>query len=123
MTTTSGGDRHREPNAGTLVADFIFWGRVHDHRNHTGMRECFVNLLQRAGIEDFTFHDLRHTFASHLAMAGVPLHTIGQLLGHKRPEMTMRYAHLAPGYLKTAVNSLPVWGTRTKLAQTAEREA
>lgn len=105
-----------------LGTDFIFWGRVHDRRHHTGMRECFVNLLQRAGIEDFTFHDLRHTFASHLAMAGVPLHTIGQLLGHKRPEMTMRYAHLAPGYLKTAVNSLPVWGTRTKLTQSAEKE-
>jgi site-specific recombinase XerD len=102
-----------------LGTDFIFWGRVQEIRHHTGMRECFVHLLQRAGIEDFTFHDLRHTFASHLAMAGVPLHTIGQLLGHKTPGMTMRYAHLAPGYLNTAVGSLPAWGTSTKLAQSA----
>jgi len=103
-----------------LGSDFIFWGRVQEKRDHTGMRETFINLLQRAGIEDFTFHDLRHTFASHLAMAGVPLHTIGQLLGHKTPGMTMRYAHLAPGYLKSAVGSLPAWETSTKLAQPAE---
>ena len=102
-----------------LGRDFIFWGRVQDRRDHAGFRNCFVNLLQRAGIEDFTFHDLRHSFASHLAMAGVPLHTIGQLLGHKTPGMTERYAHLAPGYLKTAVDSLQTWGTSTKLAQSA----
>lgn len=103
-----------------LGIEYIFWGRKQDNRHNTGMRETFVNLLQRAGITDFTFHDLRHTFASHLAMAGVPLHTIGQLLGHKTPSMTMRYAHLSPDYLKGAVSSLPNWGTSTKLAQTAE---
>lgn len=105
-----------------LGTDFIFWGRVQAHRHHTGFRECFVNLLQRAGVENFTFHDLRHTFASHLAMAGVPLHTIGQLLGHKTPGMTMRYAHLTPGYLKDAVGNLPAWKTSTTLAQAAEGE-
>jgi integrase len=102
-----------------LGTDFIFWGRVQDRRDHQGFRNGFVNLLQRAGIKDFTFHDLRHTFASHLVMAGVPLHTVGQLLGHKDPKMTMRYAHLSPGYLKEAVGNLPAWGTSTKLAQSA----
>ena len=97
--------------------DFIFWGRKKEKRDHAGMRNGFVNLLQRAGIEDFTFHDLRHTYASHLAMEGVPLYTIGQLLGHKSSKMTERYAHLSPNYLKGAVTALPVWQGDTKVAQ------
>ena len=46
--------------------EYIFWGRKQDHRDHTGMRESFVNLLQRAGIENFTFHDLRHNADSRI---------------------------------------------------------
>jgi hypothetical protein len=55
----------------------------------------FHSTLKRAGIEGFRFHDLRHTFASHLAMRSVSLETIGALLGHKDPKMTKRYAHLS----------------------------
>ena len=102
--------------------DYIFWGRVKENRDHAGMRESFVNLLQRAGIKDFTFHDLRHSFSSHLAMAGVPLHTIGQLLGHKTPKMTMRYAHLSPEYLKGAITYLPAWQSGTKEPQVGRGE-
>jgi len=66
----------------------------------------FHAALKRAGIEGFRFHDLRHTHASHLAMHGVPLETIGALLGHKDPKMTRRYAHLSPASLKAAVATL-----------------
>jgi integrase len=66
----------------------------------------FHSVLTRAGIEGFRFHDLRHTFASHLVMRGVPLETIGALLGHKDPKMTKRYAHLSPTTLKDAVTTL-----------------
>ena len=62
--------------------------------------------VKRAGIEDFTFHDLRHTFASHLVMKGRNLKEVQELLGHKDIKTTMRYAHLAPEYLKKAVNVL-----------------
>jgi integrase len=71
----------------------------------------FHHPMTRAGIEDFRFHDLRHTHASHLAMRGVPLETIGALLGHKDPKMTKRYAHVSPTSLKAAVTTfqdLPV---------------
>jgi integrase len=66
----------------------------------------FHAAMKRAGIEGFRFHDLRHTHASHLAMAGVPLETIGALLGLKDPKMTRRYAHLSPASLKAAVATL-----------------
>jgi integrase len=106
-----------------LGMPYIFPGRTEGNHLSNGVRETFMNLLERAGIKDFRFHDLRHTFASHLVMAGVPLHTVGQLLGHKTPGMTMRYSHLSPDHLKQAVRNLPAWGTSTKLAQAASGEA
>jgi integrase len=59
------------------------------------------------------WHDLRHTFASRLVMSGVDLYTVCRLLGHQDTKMTMRYAHLAPGYMKAAVNILTKRRKRT----------
>ncbi len=70
------------------------------------VRKGFISAVKRAGIKDFTFHDLRHTFASWLAMKGVPLNTIGILLGHRTLTMTRRYSHLAPDYLTKVVELL-----------------
>lgn len=66
---------------------------------------CSVKM-ERRGIKDFHFHDLRHTFASHLVMAGVDLTTIKELLGHKTLTMTLRYSHLAPSHKVKAVDVL-----------------
>lgn len=69
-------------------------------------RKAFETAIGKTGIKDFRFHDLRHTFASHMRMAGVDLHTIGELLGHKSIEMTKRYAHLSPDAKVRAVEVL-----------------
>jgi len=70
------------------------------------VKKGFAAALKRSGIEDFRFHDLRHTFASNLVMAGVDINVVGELLGHKTPTMTKRYAHLSPVYKKKVVSIL-----------------
>jgi integrase len=62
--------------------------------------------LKKAGIEDFRFHDLRHTFASHFVMRGGSIKDLQEILGHKSLTMTMRYAHLSQEHKKKAVNLL-----------------
>jgi integrase len=61
---------------------------------------------KKASIRRITWHILRHTFASHLAMRGVPLTTVQTLLGHSNITTTMRYAHVAPSTLRAAIDML-----------------
>jgi len=72
----------------------------------TNLRRDFNSTLRKAKIENCTIHDLRHTFASHLAMKGIDIYTISQLMGHSDIKMTQRYAHLAPNHKKIAVNMI-----------------
>lgn len=62
--------------------------------------------LRRAGIEDFTWRDLRHTFASWLAEENVSLHQIGLILGHTNPAQTLRYAHVSDESLHAVVEKI-----------------
>ena len=52
------------------------------------------SVSREAGIEDVRLHDLRHSVASHAVLQGVPLPVVSRMLGHKRPSMTLRYAHV-----------------------------
>ena len=70
------------------------------------VKKSFKTALKKARIEDFRFHDLRHTFASHLIMAGVDLTTVRELMGHKDIRMTLRYSHLSPDHKKRGVDML-----------------
>lgn len=80
-------------------------------------RTWFEDSVKEAKIADLHWHDLRHTFASRLAMLGVDLRTIQELLGHKSILTTMRYAHLSKGHRHAAVEKLGNWhqdGTKAK---------
>lgn len=88
-----------------LGSDLVF------HRDGRPLKKMTVSrALKRAcsiaGIEDFRFHDLRHTFASLLIEAGEELYTVQRLLGHKDGRMTQRYAHMKYEKLARAVSSL-----------------
>lgn len=77
-----------------------------DGRPFDNIKRSFKSVLRKAGISDFRFHDLRHTFASQLIMNGVDLLTVKELLGHKSIEMTLRYSHLSCNHKKQAVRAL-----------------
>lgn len=70
----------------------------------------------RAGVSPIRFHDLRHTFASHLAMRGVPMIKIMELLGHSKMDSTLIYAHLAPSSLTGVTDVLSSGASWTKAA-------
>jgi integrase len=65
-----------------------------------------AKLCKKAGLRKITWHVLRHTFASQLAMRGVPMPTVQVLLGHANLTTTMRYTHVAPSTLRTAIDML-----------------
>jgi integrase len=70
------------------------------------VKRSFKTACRKAGIEDFRFHDLRHTFASYLVMNNVNLKAVQHLLGHKDIRMTLRYSHLSREHLQAAVGTL-----------------
>jgi integrase len=80
------------------------------------MHRVFLPALKRAKITDFHWHDARHTFASRLAMAGVDLRTVQELMGHQSIAMTQRYAHLSPAHKLAAVQLLVRRPTATTTA-------
>lgn len=69
------------------------------------LREAWAAAKESTGIE-CRWHDLRHTCASWLVQAGVPLYTVSEMLGHSSTSVTQRYAHLAPEHLTAAVAKL-----------------
>lgn len=89
-------------------------------------RRWFEGCVKAANIENFTWHDLRHTFASRAVMRGVDLPTVQHWLGHKSITMTMKYAHLAPSHRARQIEKIVVTRKDTRrnrktkeMAQTA----
>jgi integrase len=92
------------------------------------VKNAFHTALETAEIKDFTWHDLRHTFASWLMMKGASLRAVAELLGHRGLRMVMRYAHLSPAYLSSEVGLLddpppPHTDKRAKKGQRTARPA
>lgn len=92
-------------DAMTLLAGLPRHGPfVFDRRNR---RRIFEKALKDAGIEDFRWHDLRHTHATWLRQAGVALEIVQRSLGHQSLAMTQRYAHVADHELREGLQRLP----------------
>ena len=70
------------------------------------VNKAWYRLLADSDLGHLRWHDLRHTFASQLVFAGIPLITVRVLLGHKNIKTTLRYAHLAPQGLRAAVECI-----------------
>lgn len=80
---------------------FLFPGRAQG-KPIQDIKKAWTAIRKRADLKDFTIHDLRHTYASHLASSGLSLRIVGKLLGHTQASTTLRYAHLADKPLREA---------------------
>ena len=94
-------------------SEWIFPSQAGTKRDGHGLRRAFRKALKMATIQDFHFHDLRHTFATRLVQAGVDLYKVQKLLGHRSPVMTQRYAHHCSESLREGVNVLDREGAIT----------
>jgi integrase/recombinase XerD len=114
LTETKTGTPRVVPIPGTLLGTFselprhirepwVFWHG--DGRRFTTIKTAFLAACRRAGIKDFRWHDLRHTFASWAVQDGMDLYRLSRLLGHKTMQMTARYAHLQTADLHEAVGT------------------
>ncbi len=89
---------------------------------HSYVRRVFRPAVEQAGIEEgLRWHDLRHTFASRLVMAGVDLRTVQELMGHQSITTTLRYAHLSPGHQLDAIKRLDAARSDTSTDTSASR--
>lgn len=146
MVQTKNGERRQIPINDTLRemlkgltrrldCPYVFYEAVILKNKETGkeiatakrfgdVKRSFNTACKKTGILDFVFHSLRHTFASHLVMAGVDLTTVSRLMGHKSLTMTLRYSHLAPNHLTSAVNVLnSSMSLSTNLAQNEKKDS
>lgn len=89
-----------------LRGPFVFCDDQGAFLKNDTCRNAILRASKRAGLRPIGWHTLRHSFASHLVMRGVPLKAVQELLGHASIEMTMRYAHLSPDVKKDAVRAL-----------------
>jgi len=127
LDKTKNGERREVPINATLQgalkgiirhvdSPYVFVDR--EGKRFKDVKRSYHSALRKAGIKDFRFHDLRHTFASQLVMAGVDIITVKELLGHKSLAMTLRYTHFAPAH---KVNALAVLDGAMKLQPTIQK--
>ena len=98
-----------------IGSDEVFWMFTErdPNLNYYALDAAFEKALEEADIQNFHWHDMRHTFASRMMMKGKSLLSVSRLLRHGNIKMTMRYAHLDPMYLQDTVDCLDNWSQVT----------
>ena len=89
-----------------LKSDLVFLSNMSTKLDRNNLRRAFNIALDKTGIQNFHFHDLRHTFATWLAQRGVDIYKISKLLGHQDIRMTQRYSHHSPESLRDGIQVL-----------------
>ncbi|MFC1650872.1 tyrosine-type recombinase/integrase [Candidatus Latescibacterota bacterium] len=84
--------------------------------------KAFKTALKRTGIEDFRFHDLRHTAASWMVQSGASIYAVKDILGHSNVRTTQRYAHHSPEYLGTQINLLDDYFSHEKTVEKSTKK-
>lgn len=85
---------------------FVFRSERYKGKAIRDPKRWWQAVLKEAKVKDLRWHDLRHTFASRLVMAGVDMRTVQELMGHSDANMTARYAHLSPEHNTAAIERL-----------------
>jgi len=114
---TKNGERRAVPFPKPVKDELIRWKKVRKINSELAfsgknpktpifIRKPWMEAVKEAGLENFRFHDLRHTAASYLAMSGASLAEIAEILGHKTLQMVQRYAHLSEGHTAGVVERM-----------------
>jgi integrase len=82
------------------------WRHPADSSQPVCIRTAWEAAVKRAELQDFRFHDIRHTTASYLTMDGTSTREVAEVLGHKSLQTTKRYSHLANAHKRKLVNRL-----------------
>ena len=118
INETKNGERRKVPLVGKALSLLIDLAKVRDIKTlllfpskknkdkPIDLRKPWLKALEEAGVEDFRFHDLRHSAASYLAMNGASSAEIADVLGHKTLQMVKRYAHLSEAHTASVVTSM-----------------
>ena len=93
----------RQPRSGNT---YIFPSPVDSKRPLSCDLRLWYSVRKEAGIQDVRLHDLRHTFASHAVLRGIPLPVVSRLLGHRQPSTTLRYAHVGDREIEAAAERI-----------------
>ena len=93
----------RQPRDAT---PFVFPSPRNPDRPYSDNLALWYRVRREAGIEDVRLHDLRHTYASHAEMNGVPVPVVARMLGHSNVRMTLRYAHLGDREIEAAAERI-----------------
>ena len=93
----------RQPRTGS---EYVFPSVSDSSRPFPECPSLWFTVRRKAGIQDVRLHDLRHNFASHAVVNGIPLPTVARLLGHRKLRMTLRYAHVADREVEAAAERI-----------------